>query len=174
MQTAAARTHCVVDSPVGELLLRATGDRLAGCYFEGHTYPPATELLGTRVTAGEVPVLAQAAAELDEYFAGRRRRFDLPLFWEADEFSRSVWEILLAIAYGATTTYGQIAAELGNPGLAQRVGQAVGHNPISIVVPCHRVLGADGSLTGFAGGLDRKRFLLNLEEPPAEADGRLF
>ena len=99
---------------------------------------------------------------------------DTSIATAGDEFSERVWALLKEIPYGETTTYGALAAALGNPRLAQRVGQCVGHNPISVIIPCHRVVGADGSLTGYAGGLDRKRRLLDLEEPPEVAAARLF
>lgn len=125
-------------------------------------------------TGGEYPLLAQAADELREYLAGKRRSFDVPVAASGDPLSEAVWQHLLRIPYGETTTYGEIAASLGRREFAQRVGQAVGHNPISIIIPCHRVLGADGSLTGYAGGLDRKRALLDLEEPEEARLSRLF
>ncbi|GAB2557792.1 methylated-DNA--[protein]-cysteine S-methyltransferase [Leucobacter ruminantium] len=175
-------------SALGELLIVAEGDALTGLYFENHKYPPAAdgigedigaELGGDATTTGAEPatadpVLGAAARQLREYLAGERTRFDIPLAPQGDAFSQRVWEILCEIPSGETTTYGAIAQRVGGRGLAQRVGQAVGHNPVSIIIPCHRVLGADGSLTGYAGGLDRKRALLALEEPPAEDAGRLF
>lgn len=177
--------HALVPTEIGELLLVAestepgdgregAGDALIGLYFPGHTYPPAEDAIGVRVEEAADPLLSRAARELREYLAGERREFEVPIATHGDPLSEQVWQVLRRIPYGETTTYGAIAAELGRPGLAQRVGQAVGHNPISIVIPCHRVLGADGSLTGFAGGLERKRRLLALEEPDAEAAGRLF
>lgn len=166
--------HAYAPTRLGDLLLVVDGGALTGVYFEGHTYPPAAETIGERVDEEADPVLAQAARELREYLAGDRRAFDIPIATNGDPLSERVWQCLRRIPYGGTTSYGVIAEELGNRSLAQRVGQAVGHNPISIVIPCHRVLGADGSLTGFAGGLDRKRALLDLEEPDAEAAGRLF
>lgn len=164
-------THTRIPTPIGELLLVADGDALTGLYFPAHRYPPTPDAIGPD---GDDEVFATTAAQLAEYFAGERTDFELPLAPRGDEFSQRVWDILRAIPYGETTTYGTIARSLGNPALAQRVGQAVGHNPISIIVPCHRVLGADGSLTGFAGGLERKRYLLELEEPAAASAERLF
>lgn len=164
-------THTRIPTPLGELLLVAESGALTGLYFPDHRYPPAADSIGAD---GSDPVFNDAAHQLAEYFAGERTDFDLPLAPRGDEFSQAVWAILCAIPFGETTSYGAIARELGNPALAQRVGQAVGHNPISIIVPCHRVLGADGSLTGFAGGLERKRFLLELEEPVSAKAERLF
>lgn len=114
---------------------------------------------------GELPVLEDAAVQLQAYFAGQRREFTLPLDLRGTPFQRAVWQALLQLPYGATTTYGEIARQLGKPGGAQSVGQAVGQNPIAVIVPCHRVIGRDGSLTGYAGGLERKQALLALERP---------
>lgn len=167
--------HGTFPTSIGELLLSAEDDSLTGLYFPQHRYPPESEALGDDLGfEPEDAVLAQAARELREYLAAERTAFEVPLAPRGDEFSQRVWNLLLEIPYGHTTTYGELAVTLGNRALAQRVGQAVGHNPISIIIPCHRVLGADGSLTGFAGGLDRKRALLSLEEPEPEAAGRLF
>ena len=156
------------------MLLVASGNAIVGTYFDGHSYPPAADAIGEQVSEVDDLLLSQTAQQLREYLAGERRTFDLTLNPIGDAFSQQVWQILLAIPYGETVSYGQIASELGNKALSQRVGQSVGHNPISIIVPCHRVLGADGSLTGYAGGLDRKRTLLTLEEPDASEAGRLF
>lgn len=171
--------HGIIDTSLGELLLVAVDDGmtdgLAGVYFPAHTYPPSPDEIGERVDeVSSDPVLGAASRQLREYLAGGRSAFEIPLAPRGDDFSQRVWEILREIPYGETTTYGRIAERLGNRALAQRVGQAVGHNPVSIVIPCHRVLGADGSLTGFAGGLERKRALLELEEPDAAEAGRLF
>lgn len=166
--------HAVARTTLGDLLLVADERALSGCYFPQHTYPPAPDSIGVLVEVDEDEVLSSAAAQIGQFLHGQRRYFDLELQTAGDAFNRSVWELLLEIPYGATTTYGDLAEQLGNRQLAQRVGQAVGHNPISIVVPCHRVLGADGSLTGFAGGLARKRALLDLEEPAEQRALRLF
>lgn len=166
--------HAFVDTTIGELLLVAGDDALTGLYFPGHRYPPAESEIGERVVESADPVIATAAGQVREYLAGTRQRFDLPVVTRGDAFSERVWTLLREIPYGRTTTYGTLADELGNRRLAQRVGQAVGHNPVSIVIPCHRVVGADGSLTGFAGGLDRKRALLELEEPEEARAERLF
>jgi methylated-DNA-[protein]-cysteine S-methyltransferase len=162
--------HTVMESPVGELTLVADGDALIGLYFDGHRRKPRLDGLGPRDDTG----FGEAVRQLREYFAGERTEFDLPLAPRGSEFERQVWALLTKIPHGETRTYGQLAAELGDPGAAQAVGNANGWNPISIVVPCHRVVGASGGLTGYAGGVDRKRFLLSLEEPPADEDGRLF
>ena len=162
--------HTVVASPVGPLTLVGDGAALIGLYFDGHLRTPRLTDLGARVDDGFEPVIRQ----LGEYFAGSRREFDLDLAPRGSAFEKQVWALLTKIPYGETRTYGQLAAELGDPGAAQAVGNANGWNPISIVVPCHRVVGTSGGLTGYAGGLTRKRFLLSLEEPPADEVGRLF
>ncbi|RJQ79759.1 methylated-DNA--[protein]-cysteine S-methyltransferase [Pseudonocardiaceae bacterium YIM PH 21723] len=164
--------HRVIDSPVGELTVVAEGDALVGLYFAGHQRTPRLPDMGPLVTGDEL--LDEAARQLGEYFAGRRTGFDLPLAPRGSEFERKVWALLTRIPYGETRTYSQLAAELGDPGAAQAVGNANGWNPISIIVPCHRVVGASGGLTGYAGGMERKRFLLAVEEPPADEAGRLF
>lgn len=159
---------------IGELLLVADHDAITGVDFADHVRSFDVESIGERADPADDTLLAQAVAELREYFAGTRRRFDVPVRARGDEFSERVWQRLQRIPYGETVTYGAIATELGDRNLAQRVGQVVGRNPVSIVIPCHRVMGADGSLTGFAGGLDRKRALLAIEEPEPASVGRLF
>ncbi|MGY1810850.1 methylated-DNA--[protein]-cysteine S-methyltransferase [Blastococcus sp. SYSU D00669] len=155
------RTHTVVPSPIGPLVVVRDGDVLVRLYLEP---PGATADLGPRDDGGAV------AAQLGEYFAGERTAFDLPLRPAGSAFELAVWEQLAAIPYGETRSYGAVAAAVGEPGGAQAVGLACGRNPLAIVVPCHRVVGADGSLVGFGGGLPRKRFLLDLEQ----RDARLF
>ncbi|MEH0108866.1 methylated-DNA--[protein]-cysteine S-methyltransferase [Tersicoccus sp. MR15.9] len=174
MSTASTTTrhHAHVPTTLGDLLIVAEDDAVVGIYFPGHTYPPAA--VGEMVAETADPLIATIAIQLREYLAGDRVAFDVPLRSRGDRFSEQVWALLRDIPYGTTTTYGALAAALGNRQLVQRVGQAVGHNPLSIVVPCHRVVGADGSLTGFAGGLDRKRTLLALEEPADVRAARLF
>ena len=162
--------HTVIASPVGPLTLVRDGTALTGLYFDGHRRTPRVTDWGPRTGDG----FEAASAQLDEYFAGTRRAFDLELVPGGSAFERRVWALLTAIPYGQTRTYGQLAAALGDIGAAQAVGAANGWNPISIIVPCHRVIGTSGSLTGYAGGTGRKRFLLSLEEPPAAEDGRLF
>jgi methylated-DNA-[protein]-cysteine S-methyltransferase len=132
---------------------------LSGLYFPGHWHMPAPEVFGTRSQRG----FERTARQLDEYFAAERTEFELTTTIAGDEFQRRVWELIDRVPHGQTTTYGEMARELGDPALAREVGSAVGRNPLSIVVPCHRVVGKDGSLTGYAGGLERKRFLLELE-----------
>ena len=163
-------THTTIDSPVGELTLVARDGSLTGVYFPHHWYRPDPATFGDRDEAG----FGEAKRQLAEYFAGDRELFDLPLDPRGDTFQHRVWELINRIPYGQTTTYGDLAKELGEGTLAKDVGAAVGRNPLSVIVPCHRVVGKDGSLTGYAGGLARKRFLLDLEEPAAADSGKLF
>ncbi|MBM7505904.1 methylated-DNA--[protein]-cysteine S-methyltransferase [Agromyces aurantiacus] len=168
------RRHATLPTGLGDLLVAADDGGLAGVYFPGHWHPPAPDSLGAAVDANADPVISRLGVELDEYLAERRIRFDLPLAPTGDDFQQAVWRMLRDIPYGETTTYGELALRLGDRNLARRVGGAVGRNPLSIVVPCHRVVGADGSLTGYAGGLDRKRRLLELEGAEVVAQRRLF
>ena len=167
-------THTTIDSPLGELTLVAVDGALSGLYFPGHWYMPAPGVFGARAERG----FERAERELGEYFAGERTGFELPTAATGgDEFQRRVWELIDRIPYGKTTTYGEMAAQLGaDPTLARKVGGAVGRNPLSIVTPCHRVVGKDGKLTGYAGGLERKQQLLELEGASvvAVAETRLF
>lgn len=163
-------THDVIDSPVGELTLVGDTGTLIGVYFRHHWYAPDRPALGSRAAAG----FGEASSQLAEYFAGARQGFDLPAEARGDEFQRRVWDLIAAIPYGQTVTYGELAAKLGGQVTAKDVGAAVGRNPLSIVVPCHRVVGKDGKLTGYAGGLARKRFLLDLEGSAAGQPATLF
>lgn len=151
--------HAVIGSPVGELTLVATGEELTGLYLPHHWYRPDPGTFGPRDDRGFAAVIRG----LGEYFAGERTGFDFPVRADGDAFQRAVWQRIAAIPYGHTATYGDIARDLGDPSLARDVGAAVGRNPLCVVVPCHRVLGKNGALTGYAGGLRRKRFLLDLE-----------
>jgi methylated-DNA-[protein]-cysteine S-methyltransferase len=161
-----------VGSPVGPLTLVAAGGALAGLYMEDHRHQPPAAAFGTPGDLAAAP-FAAAVAQLAAYFAGELTGFDVALEPGGTPFQRKVWMALRAIPYGQTVTYGQLAAQLGAPGSSRAVGLANGKNPISIVVPCHRVIGADGSLTGYGGGLPRKRFLLDLERGAAGRDGQL-
>ena len=148
-------------SPLGSILLAATHRGLAGLWFEGQRYHPEA---GRWPMEPGHPVLAVACTQLDEYFAGERTAFDLPLDLQGGTpFQRSVWQALLGIPAGQRTSYAALSQRIGKPAAVRAVGAAVGRNPVSIVVPCHRVVGTDGSLTGYAGGLDRKTALLRLE-----------
>lgn len=166
--------HAVIDSPLGELTLVADGDALTGVYFPRHWHPPTAESLGRCVEPASDDLFRDAAKQLNEYFNAERAQFDVAIALGGDPRRRRVWDLLPGIGYGETTTYGELAATLADGYTAYEVGQAVGRNPLSIIVPCHRVVGKDGALTGYAGGLKRKRFLLDLEAPVPAAAGRLF
>jgi len=159
-------THTVVASPIGDLTLVAEDGRLTGVYFKHDWRRPDPAGFGVRTQAGFDAVTRQ----LSEYFADQREQFDLPADARGDEFQRSVWDLIGEIGYGQTTTYGELARALGPGVLAKDVGAAVGSNPLAVIVPCHRVVGKDGKLTGYAGGLDRKRFLLDLERKQFRLD----
>jgi methylated-DNA-[protein]-cysteine S-methyltransferase len=156
-----AVTYCRNDSPLGGMLLVADGDALAGVYFNDQKYLPAIAPHWREAAA--VPVLRAARRQLDDYFAGARTRFELPLATRGTAFQRAVWRAIAAIAWGGTASYTDVAAGAGHAGSVRAAGAATGRNPWSIVVPCHRVVGRDGALTGYAGGLARKRALLALE-----------
>lgn len=149
-------------SPVGLLTLASDAGALVECSFEGRA--PVAD---ARRSPASDPVLDQARRELDAYFAGALREFTVPVSPRGSEFQRRVWSALRAIPYGQTTTYGAIASRIGAREAVRAVGAANGANPIAIIIPCHRVIGANGSLTGFGGGLERKQFLLDLERGEA-------
>jgi len=146
------------DSPIGRLLLAGDERGLRGLYTDGHKGGPTVGHDWTQRDA-----FSDVRRQLDQYFAGRRRRFDVAIVEEGTPFQRAVWAALVRIPFGRTSSYGAVAHELGKPSSSRAVGAANGRNPISIIVPCHRVLGADGSLTGYAGGEARKRWLLEHE-----------
>lgn len=149
------------DSPLGSIILAATDDSLVGVWFDGQRHQPD---ISNWPHAPDHPVLQQAQAQLSDYFAGLRTSFELPLaFGAGTSFQQDVWRALLKIPHGATRSYGALSADIGKPAAVRAVGGAIGRNPLSIIVPCHRVLGAGGALTGYAGGLARKSALLQLE-----------
>ena len=157
------RRHLVLGpTPVGPLTLVAEGEAVVAVWMEDQRHHPGAGAHGEPAPAAD-PVLARAATQLHQYFAGRRTEFDLPLAPQGTDFQRRVWAELLQIPYGETVTYGELARRLGNPTGSRAVGLANGRNPLGIVVPCHRVVGAGGDLTGYGGGLPRKRLLLDLE-----------
>ena len=159
--------HTVVATALGDLTIARAGDAICGLYFTAHRHPPSDAVLGPRVDHG----FDRAVGELEEYLAGERRTFTIPVAPRGgDAFQRRVWNLLAEIPYGRTTTYGALAAAVGGGVTPRHVGGAVGRNPVSILVPCHRVIGADGSLTGYAGGLERKKLLLDLEAPLSQLD----
>lgn len=152
----------LMPSPVGQLTLVARNGKLAAILWE--TERANRVRLGKLVEVDDSPALLQAERQLNEYFAGTRDRFDLELDFEGTEFQKKVWAALLTIPFGETRSYSQIATQIGSPKAVRAVGAANGRNPISIVAPCHRVIGASGRLTGFAGGLEAKQYLLTLED----------
>ena len=164
------RAHTIAESPIGDLTLINTDGVLSGLYMNRRTRSLRTSAFGERVSAG----FEQATEELREYFSGDRKEFTIPTAARGGDFQHRVWRLLRQIPYGETRSYGDLARDLGEPMLAREVGVANARNPIAIVVPCHRVIGSDGSLTGYAGGLERKRFLLDLETPANERAARLF
>ncbi len=154
-------------SPLGRITIASDGEALTGLWFDGQKYFGST--LSAEYEEKPLPVFDQAESWLEIYFSGRDPGFMPPLCLRGTPFRKAVWEILLTIPFGHTMTYGEIAARLadqmGMPQMsAQAVGGAVGHNPISLIIPCHRVVGSDGSLTGYAGGLDKKMWLLKMED----------
>jgi len=160
--TATQHYSCTIDSPVGALSLVATDSALVALVWRREAHAAAFEHAAEKPRH---PLLRETARQLREYFAGSRRAFDLPLEFRGTEFQRRAWSALLIIPYGETRTYRQMAEQIGNPTAVRAVGAANGRNPISIIAPCHRVIGMNGDLTGFGGGLDAKARLLNLEAP---------
>ncbi|MCV7041916.1 methylated-DNA--[protein]-cysteine S-methyltransferase [Mycolicibacterium moriokaense] len=158
-----------IDSPVGLLTLAGKNGRLRHLRMVDQTYEPSRD--GWEVDDVAFP---DAVEQLGAYFAGERTDFDLALDLVGTEFQRRVWAALLTIPYGETRSYGEIARQIGSPGAFRAVGLANGHNPIGIIVPCHRVIGSNGSLTGYGGGLDRKRALLDMEKKRVGAAPTLF
>ncbi|WP_448811170.1 methylated-DNA--[protein]-cysteine S-methyltransferase [Agromyces bauzanensis] len=169
------RRHATLPTAsLGALLAVADGPALIGLYFPGHWYPPSAHAIGVQVDARSDPLFALTATQLGEYLDGGRTTFEVPLATAGDAFQEQVWRMLRGIPFGHTTTYGSLAERLGDRTLARRVGQAVGRNPLSILIPCHRVVGVNGSLTGYAGGIERKQFLLELEGADVVSQQRLF
>lgn len=165
MKTSVSQAWRRIDSPLGPILLAASRQGLAGAWFvERQRDTPDALERANWLEAPDHPVLRQAATQLAEYFDGRRQHFDLPLdLTHGTVFQQAVWQALLVIPFGKTISYGELARRIGRPKAVRALGAAVGRNPVSVVVPCHRVIGADGSLTGYAGGLDRKTALLRTE-----------
>ena len=151
--------YTTFDSPIGELLALGDGQALRGLYMQEGKTAIAVDPEWKQADTPFVEVRAQ----LGDYFAGRRTSFDLPLAMAGSPFQRRVWQALCDIPYGETISYGELARRVGVPSASRAVGVANGHNPVAVIVPCHRVIGADGSLTGYGGGLERKRLLLELE-----------
>jgi methylated-DNA-[protein]-cysteine S-methyltransferase len=166
----ACTAQATVASPLGPILLARTAKGLAGAWFKGQKHHPG-ELKAPELPND--PLLARAAEQLRAYFAGESIRFEVPLDLQGTPFQRAVWQALLGIAPGALSSYGAIALSIGSASAVRAVGGAVGRNPVSVIVPCHRVVGRDGSMTGYAGGVQRKQALLALEgalgSPPSPA-----
>lgn len=155
--------YTYANSPLGELLLVSDGENLCGLYMDKSEGKPHTIDVSTMCRKDTLPVFVETEKQLNQYFSKQRRSFQLPIKMSGTEFQKSVWQQLTFIEYGSTASYGDVARQIRNPSACRAVGLANGHNPISIVVPCHRVVGANGSLTGYGGGLRRKQFLLDLE-----------
>ncbi|WP_291474990.1 methylated-DNA--[protein]-cysteine S-methyltransferase [Corynebacterium sp.] len=161
-----AVTYRTVDSPVGPLLLASSSDGLVRIAFACEGFDAVLHsLTGQSITEGTSPVLEDAAAQLDEYFAGTRHDFDLPLSLPGHSFRRTVQRALRGIPYGETRTYKEVAGSVGNPNAVRAVGTACATNPLPLVIPCHRVLRSDGGIGGYLGGADAKNLLLELERP---------
>lgn len=154
-------SYMYLASPVGQLKLVANAQALVAVLWENEN--PKRVRLAELLEEAQHPVLLETAKQLNEYFAGQRRQFDLPLDFEGTDFQQKVWQVLLSIPFGETRSYKQIAEQIGNPKAVRAVGAANGKNPISIIAPCHRVIGASGKLVGFAGGLENKDILLKIE-----------
>jgi methylated-DNA-[protein]-cysteine S-methyltransferase len=166
-------THVVIDSPVGTLTLVATDRGLCGLYMDMQRHRPADETFGVPGDPDSEP-FAAVAEQLAAYFAGELTDFELPLHLRGTPFQQRVWAALQEIPYGETTTYGELAVEIGSPTASRAVGLANGRNPVGVIVPCHRVVGSTGSLTGYGGGLDRKRYLLDFERKTRTTEDALF
>lgn len=158
------RSHAVIDSPIGPLTLVTEDGKLTGLYMDVAGREPDEAVLGERVSAPDDAVLSAAAGQLASYFTGELTSFDLPLNLVGTGFQRTVWASLRDIPYGETISYGELARSIGQPSASRAVGLANGRNPVSIIVPCHRVVGSNGNLTGYGGGLPRKQYLLALEQ----------
>jgi methylated-DNA-[protein]-cysteine S-methyltransferase len=159
MSTTSTAFFTTMPSPVGRLTLVGEGDDLVALYFDHDPFAAKARAAGAR----DDRRLRRAVTELEEYFAGARTQFDLPLAPQGTAFQKAVWRALVGIPFGATASYGEIARSIGQPAASRAIGGANHRNPIAIIIPCHRVIGADGSMTGYGGGLPNKRLLLDLE-----------
>jgi len=155
--------HAIVKTSIGDITLVASGDALIGVYFPNHWTKPNVRAFGTRVETSSDRLLAEADRQLSEYLQGDRTEFALPMQTRGDAFQEHIWSLVREIPYGGTATYGELAEKYGDRSLARDVGKAVGSNPLAVIVPCHRVVGKDGKLVGYAGGLERKQALLDIE-----------
>lgn len=165
-----ATTHTTIESGLGDLTVVGRAGWVIGLYFAHHWYRPDPAGFGP---TGET-AFDEVRTQLGEYLCGARRSFDLPLLTAGDVLQERVWALTRSVPYGETATYGELARELGGGATPQEVGAAVGRNPLCILIPCHRIVGAAGQLTGYAGGLARKRFLLDLEADTSGRTSRLF
>jgi methylated-DNA-[protein]-cysteine S-methyltransferase len=172
--TTISTRHIMVDSPIGPLTLVCDDTGLTGLYYPGHWTRPDRNSFGPQVDVNQHHGFDAAIAQLAEYFAGERRDFNLPLNPRGSDMARQVWQLLTEIPYGKTTTYGELARQLDDNVSPQDIGGFVGQNPLSIFIACHRVIGSTGKLTGYAGGLDRKRYLLELEKAIPTAPATLW
>jgi methylated-DNA-[protein]-cysteine S-methyltransferase len=163
-------THATIASKLGDLTVVAHGRTVVGLYFPGHWHRPDSSTFGSGRPVGFQAVREQ----IGQYLAGDRREFEVPVATRGDEYQERVWSLVRQIPYGETVTYGDLARQMGGATTPQDVGTAVGRNPVGLIVPCHRVVGAGGKLTGYAGGLTRKRFLLDLEAEVSGRASRLF
>ncbi|HZT64486.1 MAG TPA: methylated-DNA--[protein]-cysteine S-methyltransferase [Acidimicrobiales bacterium] len=161
--TTAECAHTVLESPIGPLTLVAEDGVLVGLHMHDQRHAPAPGSIGCPSDDPNDGALGRARRQLEEYFAGDRCSFDVDVRLDGTPFQQRVWEALRSIPYGEIISYGELAARVGRPGAARAVGLANGRNPVAIIVPCHRVIGANGSLTGYGGGLERKQWLLGLE-----------
>ena len=159
-----------IESPLGAMLATSDGRSLTGLYFVGQKYEPIRR--ASWRPAPDRTLFVEVREQLEGYFAGRLTRFEVPVETAGTQFQKKVWELLTSIPYGAMATYSDLARQLGRPEAARAVGTAVSRNPVSLIVPCHRVVGKNGALTGYAGGLDKKRALLDLEAGSSAAGGR--
>jgi methylated-DNA-[protein]-cysteine S-methyltransferase len=166
----AAVKHTTIASELGDLTIVSRGSTVVGLYFPHHWYRPGPTSFGPSSDAG----FESVADQIGQYLAGERQHFEVPIATAGDEFQERVWSLVRQIPYGETATYGDLARQIGGRTTPQEVGAAVGRNPVCVLVPCHRVIGAGGKLTGYAGGLARKRFLLDLEANVAGRASRLF
>ena len=155
--------HAVIGSPIGPLTIVRDDEGITGVYYPGHWTRPDPASFGPRADAADDRGFDAVIDQLGEYFAGQRREFDLPLTPHGSPAAQRLWKLLAAIPYGQTTTYGALAQQVGGDVTAKEIGGFVGANPLAILIPCHRVVGSTGKLTGYAGGLDRKQHLLELE-----------
>lgn len=155
-----------IETPLGELLINGDNDVVTGLYFPQHSPAPASNNTQLNEEA-----FTKAADQILDWFAGKRKEFDIPIELRGSEFQRSVWDALRTIPFGQTVSYAQIAQAIERPGAARACGHAIGRNPVSIIVPCHRVIGANGKLTGYAGGMDRKRWMLEHEQQVSAGRG---